>query len=224
MRRLVISAAALGLAFAAQAMPLGLRTAMWGVARAGSGGAAAEDDPIPALPADAAADAVAAALSGSRDARLAENIRYASDYAAYRGWVGGVTNAPDVDASAVKSSPYAWLSFALGADRLIDRDILPEDVRIVSFDAGSGNAKGELSFEVAIDGVEIGGGQVAMETLKANLAKVLGVEGAAQLDKGAFSSDGIEITFDAPVDGRARFSVTPPADAGNAYFMRVRVK
>ena len=50
MRRLVVFAA-LGLEFAAQAMPLGLRTAMWGVARAGGGGAAAEDDPIPALPA-----------------------------------------------------------------------------------------------------------------------------------------------------------------------------
>ena len=223
MRRLVVFTA-LGLAFAAQAMPLGLRTAMWGVARAGGGGVAAEDDPIPALPSDVAADAVAAALSGSRDARLAENIRYASDYAAYHGWVGGVTNAPGVDASAVKSSPYAWLSFALGADRLIDRDILPEDVRIVSFDAGSGGSKGALSFEVAIDGVEIGGGQVAMETLKANLKKVLGIEGSTLLAPEAFSSDNIEITFDAPVDGRARFSVAPPADAGNAYFMRVRVK
>ena len=223
MRRLVVFAA-LGLAFVAQAMPLGLRTAMWGVARAGGGGAAAEDDPIPALPADAAADAVAAALSGSRDARLAENIRDASDYAAYHGWVGGVTNAPGVDASAVKSSPYAWLSFALGADRLIDRDVLPEDVRIVSFDAGSGGAKGAWSFEVAIDGVEIGGGQVTMETLKKNLNNVLGVEGAARLDNREFSSDGIEINFDAPVDGKARFTVTPPVGAESVYFMRVKMK
>lgn len=223
MRRLVVFAA-LGLAFAAQAMPLGLRTAMWGVARAGGGGAAVEDDPIPVLPADAAADAVAAALSGSRDARLAENIRDASDYAAYYGWVGGVTNAPDVDAGAVKSSPYAWLSFALGADRLIGRDILPEDVRIVSFDAGSGGYKGALSFEVAIDGVEIGGGQVAMETLKANLKKVMGVEGAAQLDKGAFSSDGIELSIGEPDNGKARFTIQAPENTGDAYFMRVTIR
>ena len=222
MRRLVVFAA-LGLAFVAQAMPLGLRTAMWGVARAGGGGDSAEDDPIPALPADAAADAVAAALSGSRDARLAENIRNASDYAAYHGWVGGVTNAPGVDASAVKSSPCAWLSFALGADRLIDRNILPEEVRIVSFDAGSGDAKGAWSFEVAIDGVGIGGGQVAMETLKANLAKVLGVEGAAQLDKGAFSSDGIELSIGEPVGGKARFTIQAPENAGDVYFMRVTI-
>lgn len=222
MRRLVMFAA-LGLAFAAQAMPLGLRTAMWGVARAGGGGAAAEDDPIPALPADAAADAVAAALSGSRDARLAENIRDASDYAAYYGWVGGVTNAPDVDAGAVKSSPSAWLSFALGSDRLIDRDILPEDVRIVSFDAGSGDAKGALSFEVAIDGVEIGGGQVAMETLKANLKKVLGVEGSTSLEPEAFSSDGIELSIGEPDNGRARFTVQAPENTGDVYFMRVTI-
>ena len=223
MRRLVVFAA-LGLAFAAQAMPLGLRTAMWGVARAGGGGAAAEDDPIPALPADVAADAVAAALSGSRDARLVENIRNASDYAAYYGWVGGVTNAPDVDAGAVKSSPSAWLSFALGADRLIDRDVLPEDVRIVSFDTGSGDPKGALSFEVAIDGVEIGGGQVAMETLKANLKKVMGVEGAAKLDKGAFSSDGIELSIGEPVGGKARFTIQAPENAGDVYFMRVTIR
>lgn len=223
MRRLVVFAA-LGLAFAAQAMPLGLRTAMWGVARAGGGGAAAEDDPIPALPADAAADAVAAALSGSRDARLAENIQNASDYAAYHGWVGGVTNAPDVDASAVKSSPYAWLSFALGADRLIDRDILPEDVRIVSFDSDSGGSKGSLSFVVAIDGVEIGGGQVAMEMFKANLAKVLGVEGTARLDKGAFSSDGIELSIGEPVNGKARFTIQVSENARDVYFMRVTIR
>jgi hypothetical protein len=156
--------------------------------------------------------------------RLAENIRDASDYAAYYGWVGGVTNAPDVDAGAVKSSPSAWLSFALGSDRLIGRDILPEDVRIVSFDAGSGNAKGALSFEVAIDGVEIGGGQVAMETLKANLKKVMGVEGAAQLDKGAFSSDGIELSIGEPVNGKARFTIQAPENTGGAYFMRVTIR
>ena len=223
MRRLVISAAALGLALAAQAMPLGLRTAMWGVARAGGGGAVVWDDPIPALPADATPDAVAAALSGSRDARLAENIRDASDYAAYYGWVGGVTNAPHADADAVKSSPYAWLSFALGADRLIGKDVLPEDVRIVSFDAGSGDVKEPLAFEVAIDGVEIGGGQVAMETLKANLAKVLGVEGSARLDKKAFSSDGIKLSIEAPENGKAKFTIQAPENAGGSYFMRVKI-
>ena len=42
--------------------------------------------------------------------------------------------------------------------------------------------------------MEIGGGQVAMETLKSNLKKVLGVEGSVSLAPEAFSSDNIEIT------------------------------
>ena len=72
--------------------------------------------------------------------------------------------------------------------------------------------------------VNIGGGLVAVETLKENLKKVLGIEGSATLSSGDFSSDNIDITFYAPVDGKARFTVTPPSDAGNSFFMRVKVK
>jgi hypothetical protein len=81
-----------------------------------------------------------------------------------------------------------------------------------------------FAFEVAIDGVNIGGGAVAEAVLKENLKKVLGVEGAKSLSSGAFSSDNIDITFDTPVDGKAKFTVSPPADAGNSFFMRVKVK
>ena len=79
-------------------------------------------------------------------------------------------------------------------------------------------------FEVTIDGVNIGGGMVAVEILKENLKKVLDVEGATTLSPEGFSPDNIQITFEAPVDGRARFTVTPPADVGNSFFMRVKVK
>lgn len=87
-----------------------------------------------------------------------------------------------------------------------------------------GASRPTFAFEVAIDNVNIGGGSVAVETLKENLKKVFGIEGAATLSPGGFSSDNIDITFDTPVDGKARFSVTPPVDAGNSFFMRVRVK
>ena len=79
-------------------------------------------------------------------------------------------------------------------------------------------------FEVAIAGVKIGGDSVAVETLKENLKKVLDVEGATTLSPEGFSSDNIEITFEAPVDGKARFAVTPPADVGNSFFMRIKIK
>ena len=116
---------------------------------------------------------------------------------------------------------------------------MSNDVRIVAFkmngqDARSpsaGAATGEtpvvpvsFAFEVAIDGVEIGGGSVAEAVLKENLKKVLGIEGAASLTPAAFSSDNIDITFDTPQNGNARFTVTPPSGAGNTYFMRVKVK
>lgn len=182
-----------------------------------------EDDVLPVVPDEAT---VADTLSAFIDASIAKNIKTVGQYDSLRTWVHGVKSPTDEAGSTpmVKASPYAWLSFALGADRLIDKDIVPEDVRIVSFDAGSGDAKGALSFEVAIDGVEIGGGQVAMETFKANLKKVLGVEGAARLDKEAFSSDGIELSIGEPVDGKARFTVQAPKNVGDAYFMRVTIR
>lgn len=118
----------------------------------------------------------------------------------------------------------------MGADALIGKEITSNDVRIVAFEAANadsgamGSSRPTFAFEVAIDNVDIGGGMVAVETLKENLKKVLGVEGAATLSPDGFSSDNIEITFDAPVDGKARFIVSPPADADNSFFMRVKVK
>ena len=177
---------------------------------------------------------VESALSVGTDAGLT-NITDVAVYEAFRQWVDsvkGVDGTTAAGAQAVKDSTRSWLSFALGADRLIGRDLTSNDVHIVSFgvgDALGGGAMGasrptSFAFEVAIDGVSIGGGSVAVETLKENLKKVLGVEGAAMLDESAFSSDNIEITFDAPVGGKARFTATPPIDAGSSFFMRVKVK
>ena len=73
------------------------------------------------------------------------------------------------------------------------------------------------------DGVNIGGGSVAEAVLKENLRKVLGIEGAARLDPADFSSDNIGISFDAPENGRARFTVLSPCNAGGTYFMRVKI-
>ena len=76
----------------------------------------------------------------------------------------------------MKNSTRAWLSFALGADKLIGRDITSNDVHIVSFrteNAGGGQGISPVSFafEVAIDGVDVGSGSVAESILKENLKK-----------------------------------------------------
>ena len=202
-----------------EAMPIGVRIAV-------NGRAAAQevvDALFPALDGEVSAADVANALADANDGALAENITDAAGYAKFREW------AKCAGATDVKASGKAWLSYALGADALIGKEITSNDVQVVGFEMVDGGALGTSSpasfaFEVAIDGINIGSGSVAEAVLKENLKKVLGVEGANSLSSGAFSSDNIDITFDTPVDGKAKFTVSPPADAGNSFFMCVKVK
>ena len=192
----------------------------------------AATEPFPEVATNAAPGTVAAALSGAADAGLVANVVDGTNYNAFREWaarVKGANGAEAVGAQTVKESAKAWLSYALGSDRLIAKEITSNDVHIVRFAVDDGAATGGsrspvFAFEVAIDGVNIGGGSVPEVVLKENLKKVLGMEGAASLTPSAFLSDNIDITFDTPVDGKAKFTVAPPADAGNSFFMRVKVK
>jgi hypothetical protein len=180
---------------------------------------------FPEVATNAGLEKVSAALAGTVDAHIAANITNAIQYAAYRTWALSLTNEM-VTARTVKESARAWLSYALGANALIEREITSNDLRIVSFTLveNSGNIPAaQFSFEVAIDGVDIGGGTVEEAVLKENLKKVIRMEGAKALSSDAFSSDNLDITFDSPVEGKARFTVKPPIDADNIYFMRVRL-
>ena len=120
----------------------------------------------------------------------------------------------------------------MGADALIGNEITSNDVRIVAFEAADvdsgamGSSRPTFAFEVAIDNVNIGGGMVAVETLKENLKKVLGIEGAASLVESAFSSENVDFEIGTPKDGKATFTAKPKDSAkgdGGAFFMRVRV-
>lgn len=175
-------------------------------------------DSIPPIVSDGE---VLTALAGATDVNLAANVTNAAQYTAYRAWALSVTN-DTTTAQMVKESTRTWLSYAFAADALIDKELTSDDVKIESFTPAS--TDGKFEFTVSVKDVNIGGGSVAVETLKENLKKVLGIEGSATLSPGGFSSDNIDITFDTPVDGKARFIVSPPADAGNSFFMRVKVK
>ena len=170
---------------------------------------------------------VGAIVATFADKGFAAQVTNKVEYDAFRAWVNG----NNLYQPNVVKSTRTWLSYALGADALIGKEITSNDVRIVAFEATNADSGAmgsshptSFAFEVATDGVNIGGGMVAVETLKENLKKVLDVEGATTLSPDAFSSDNIEITFDTPVDGKARFIATPPANAGNTFFMRVKVK
>ncbi len=176
------------------------------------------DTPIPIVTQDSE---IATALSGSADTNLTIKILDVEQYNAYRGWATAL-NVNNVSTLAVKRSPNAWLAFALGADTLIWEELASGDVKIESFTPTP--TDGKFEFSVSVKNVNIGGGSVSETILKENLKKVLGIEGAKSLSAGAFSSNNIDITFDTPVDGKAKFTVSPPADAGNSFFMRVKVK
>lgn len=190
----------------------------------------ADDDVIfPPLGEGATAEDVRAALSVGTDIGLT-NITDVAVYEVFRQWVDsvkGIDGTTATSAQTVKDSTKAWLSFALGVGKLIAKDIESGDMHITRFSidrCGGSGGEMQFSFEIAIDGVEIGSSEaIALASLKENLKKAIGVEGAARPD-GEFSSENIEIVFDAPVDGKARFTATPPPDAGTSFFMRAKVK
>ena len=59
---------------------------------------------------------------------------------------------------------------------------------------------------------------------EARLKTVFGVEGADTLNESAFSSDNVGLALAPTGDGRLKATVTPPVDAGDAYFMRLKVR
>ena len=181
------------------------------------------------LPEVADESAVAESMASFADARVAENVTTIEQYDAFREWAcaAKLQNGALGGSKAAMDSPHAWLSYALGADKLIDSEISSDDIHVAAFEVDERDDDAGVpvfTFEVAIDGVNIGKGLVSKETFKENVKKVLGLEGAATLDPHAFSSDNIEITFDAPIDGKARFTVTPPSHSSDTFFMRVKMK
>ena len=182
-------------------------------------------DPIPALPAGAAPERIASSLAGAADSALVEHVADAATYSVYRDWAQTVKTpggAAPAGAAAVRESPRAWLSFALGSDTLLPDDFGSDDVRIARFEPAA--VAGRSYFEVAIDGVSVGSSTaVPEETLLENLAQAFDVEGAQTPDPDAFSS-GLFFWVGSPTNGQARFQVLPPSNAGSAFFFRVKLQ
>lgn len=191
--------------------------------------------PIPELAITATPAEVAAALSGSVDEDLAVNVTNATQYAAYREWALAVKDVDGISvagAQMVKDSSRAWLSFALGADKLVPDVLTSEDIKIESIKPMG--VDGIFALEVSIANVGIGCGvtitDANREAIMENMKKVLDVEGAARLDESEFSSSNVETTFDIPMDGKVRFRVRRRAGnnatwhVATSFFMRVKVQ
>ena len=182
-------------------------------------------DPIPEFPAGTAPERIASSLAGSADSALVEHVADADAYSAYRAWALTVKPAGGsalVGAEAVRKSPVAWFSFALGSDALLPDDFGSDDVHIAAF--APADDAGHFAFEVEIDGADIGSSAaVTEETLLANLAKAFTIEGAETSDPDAFSPAGVEVWLESPDNGRVRLEAAPPDDAGDAFFFRVKL-
>ena len=188
-------------------------------------------EPIPELSATATAAEVVTALEGSTDAKLVANIKTAAEYAAYRTWALGLEG---VTPDSVKSSPFAWLSYALDTDKLIAAAPKEGDVVIDTFESAA-NA-GTFEFTVKIDGIGVG-----ENALEANIRKVFDIEGAEKLVSDGvgelgvgFSFENVEVNAAAPENGNVKFTVTPKLGNGElgtgngekpaSFFFRVKMK
>lgn len=169
-------------------------------------------DPVPELPDNPTNADVDNALEDATDYMLSDKITTVAAYTAYRQWI--------IDKSLshklARSSPNAWLSYALDASELMAKatPLASEDITIGSF-TPSCELAGSFDFVVEIAETEIGE--------EANLTEVFGVEGATELNEAAFSSDGLTVTLQRTADGKAKATVTPDG-MPSAFFLRMKVK
>lgn len=162
-------------------------------------------DPLP----DVADDSqVAIVLHRLADKALSRNISGKTQYNAFRAWV----DSRGLDHKMVKDSPRAWLSYALDAEGLIEREFKKGDVAIVSLKTAD---DGVFTLEVDVEGVRIGKNATAE-----NLARVFSVEGTFDLSGGLFSAETVTATFGVAAEGRLAV-VAVPKSACSSFFIRV---
>ena len=168
---------------------------------------------LPELSDSATTNDVAKALRGAADAKLAENIKTAAEYSAFRSWAIGLSG---ITLDNVNNSPNAWLSYALNTDKLIEGEVTESRLKITSFNLSDENNL--FSIKLKLDGVDVGDA-AAVE----NLLKIFAIEGAKELSDDSFSVDNVVLDVVQPNDGDVEFVVAPrKKDA--VFFFRARLR
>ena len=166
---------------------------------------------MPSLDGTATGSDVQSIIAGLSDARLSEEIGGTTAYTAFRSWVDNNS----LSHALLKNAPNAWLSYVLDAPGLMEKSALTcEDVVIESV-GPSGTVAGAFDIVVGIGGAEIG--------TAARLAAALGVEGAADLDESAFSSEGLAVTLERTAAGKAKATIMPEGTPSR-LFLHVKVR
>ena len=170
-------------------------------------------DPVPEV--TSAAD-LSAALKGSADKRLAENIKDTTKYAQYRAWVDKVagTGADHFETrQAVTNSMLTWFAYALDLSALPEN--APTNVVIRAIESAPA-AEGGWNLVVSVGDLNVGSGASA-----ADLGTVFSVEGAADLADD-FKVENVTTTFGTPENGKVKVEVTPK-NAAEQFFFRVKM-
>jgi len=172
-------------------------------------------DPVPALGVAPTAAELAAALSGSADARLAEKLTDGTKYNDYRAWVDKIAGTDNVQRQAIKDSDQAWLSYALDLSEVLETAPMAGDLQIDALDATV--EAGRYMLTVSVKDIAVGVGATAV-----NLADVFGVEGATVLD-GTFVTDAVSFTFGVPTDGKVKIIAGPKDTTTDSFFLKVKM-
>ena len=200
-----------GAALSVSAMPIGLRTAVWGVS--GANGRAAVGRLLPET--DSTSE-IKAALNDFSDKTVTANITDNSTYEEFREWA--LESGARADTLAASST--AWLSFATGSPVLVSA---PKNGDLVIDEVSPAGPDGAIEMIFSLADVEIG-----QQAPEARLKTIFGVVGAKTIDEGAFSDANLTFSLIPMDDGRVKAVVAPKKDENgkvpSAFFMKVKVK
>lgn len=211
LKMLALGAVATSTTLPLAAMPIGLRTAAWGVSAANGRAAVAK-----LLPESGGNAGIGNTLATLADESVAANIADSSEYEEFREW------ALDSGARAdtLTSSTTTWLSFATGSPVLVaepkDGDLAIDEVSPLGVD-------GKVEAIISLKGV-----MIDRNALESRLKSVFGVVGGTELDESKFTDAGFDLSLAPTEDGRLKATVTPKKDeSGNLprkFFLRSKIK
>ena len=211
LKMLALGAVATSAALPLAAMPIGLRTAAWGVSAANGRTAVAK-----LLPESSGNAGFGKTLAALADDSVAANIADSSEYEEFREW------ALDSGARAdtLTSSTTTWLSFATGSPVLVAE---PKDGDLSIDEVSPLGADGKIEVIISLKDVAID--KNALET---RLKSVFGVVGGTELDESKFLDIDCDLSLSPTDDGRIKASVTPKkdesGDSPRKFFLRAKMK
>ena len=178
---------------------------------------------FPELGLDASPTAVSMALAGTKDQKVLDHIKNASDYASYRTWAQETAEtiiprgmSAEDRMQSIKEAPYAWLSYALDTGRILATPPAESDIKITEF--SKSDIPGAFSLTVSINGISIGD-----NATPENLSEIFGIEGSPTLNKEGFSTNNVQSRLLAPTDGKAQILAMPLPILQPSFFFRVKM-